>query len=552
MKYRSEMCSGKLIIGLVFVLFLAYSCATPTSPTGGPPDKEGPVIISTEPETGTTNYDKRKITFHFSEFVNRSSLTGEIIVEPDIGISYSLDWGRKSVTIKFESELPELTTLILTIGTGLTDTNGNKLAAPKKVAVSTGPEIDEGKLRGKVVDAQTGKGSEGKRVLLYRSPIDLAQKADYIAETDTAGVFQFSYLRQGTYKAFWIDDRNRNKIWEPERERAQPFSREIIELEKAEADTLNTLYIANSDTTRAVLQGLGLFSSQRLRIRFSENIEITDSTQLSITDTLGNHYSDAYPLYRSPSESYVLFAHSTKPLAAESSYNILVKHISDFAGNLTDTTSYGFTGSAQSDTTEQRIIKRSREKGIYPSEAIEVIYAKPVTEQVIRDSLKVVEGTELIEKWSNITIDRNRFRIEPQESWKEGIEYEFRVWDPIKGSYLNIRPTIWHSNQLGQLDIQLSDTTRTNVYNLLLKTEARGVMADTSFSRQITLNELPPLTYQLVLFEDLNQNGKWDQGRVQPYQAPEPYYIRSSVPVKQGFTSDLEVAPESYPTTPEN
>lgn len=540
-------------ISILFcIVSIACSCATPTSPTGGPPDKEGPQIVSTEPETGTTNFDGRSITFHFSEFVNRGSLANEVTVEPDIGITYSLDWGRKSVSVEFESELPELTTLIITIGTGLTDTNGNKLAAPKKVAVSTGPEIDQGAIRGKVLDAQTGKGDEGNRILLYRTPINLDEKADYIAGTDTAGVFQFSYLRQGTYKAFWVNDRNRNKIWEPDMERAQPFSRELIDLDKAESDTLNTLYIADSDTSKAVLQGIGLFSSQRLRMRFSENIDITDSTLISISDSLGNPYADAYPLYRSPAENYVLFAQSGEPLANEVSYNVLVEHIADVAGNITDSTSFGITGSAQSDTTTQRIIKRERSSGIYPNEALEVIYAKPITEQDIRDSLKVVEGNQLNEDWPGIATEGNKFFIEPGDTWKEGVEYEFRIWDPIKNGYLNISPTIWHSKQLGRIDVMLADTSRTNEYNLLMRSDERGLIADTTFSKQITLRELPPLTYQLVLFEDLNNNGRWDHGQVQPYKAPEPYFIRNNIPIKQGFTSELEVSPDVYPTQPQN
>lgn len=547
------MLTNFLRISILFcIVAIAYSCATPTSPTGGPPDKEGPKVVATEPESGTTNFNKRKITFHFSEFVNRSSITGEITVEPDIGIPYSIDWGRKSVSIVFESSLPDLTTLIVTIGTGLSDTNGNKLAAPQKVAVSTGPEIDEGALQGKVVDAQTGEGNEGNKILLYRTPVNLEQKANYIAETDTAGVFRFSYLRQGTYKAFWVDDRNRNKIWEPDRERAQPFSREFIELDKAGSDTLNTLYVANSDTSEALLQGVGLFSSRRLRMRFSENIEITDSTHITISDSLGNRHSDAYPLYRLPEERYVLFAHSEEPLLEQESYNVLVEHVSDAVGNITDSTSYEITGSAQSDTTAQRIIRRKRDSGIYPSEPIEIIYAKPISDNVIRDSLKVVEGNNLVENWPRTRSVRNSFFVEPEETWKEGLDYEFRIWDPISNDHISLSPTIWHSSQLGEITIQLADTTRSNTYNLLMRSTERGMVVDTVFSKEITIRELPPLQYRVILFEDLNGNGRWDHGRVQPYQAPEPFYIRNKVPVKEGFTSDLEVSPDLYPSRPQN
>lgn len=540
----------------IFILFfsiaIAYSCATPTSPTGGPPDREGPNIVSTEPETGTTNFSKRAITFYFSEFVNRSSLSGEVNVEPDVGIAYGLDWGRKSVTIEFEDELPDLTTLIVTIGTGLTDTNGNKLAAPKKVAVSTGPEIDEGKISGRILDAQTGEGQEGNRVLLYRTPFELDQKADYIAETDTGGVFQFSYLRQGLYKAFWVDDRNRNKIWESDRERAQPFSRETLELQKAGSDTLSTLYIANADTAKALLQGVGLFSSRRLRMRFSEDIELTDSTALSISDSLGNAFANAYPLYRMPDEGYVLFAQSGEALAENGSYTITARNLSDRAGNITDSTSFEFTGSAQSDTTLQRIIGRRRAGGIFPNEPVEVLYAKPITEQVLTDSIKIVEGNNLIEAWDAITISRNRLEVEPLDPWKPGLDYEFRFWNPGNEDYFAVSPSIWHDNQLGELDIQLSDTTRSNRYRLVLRSQERGLAADTSFIKSILLPALPPLSYQLRLFEDLNGNDQWDYGRVQPYRAPEPYFIRNKIPVREGFTSDLEVAPEYYPNPPEN
>ncbi|MDZ7681119.1 MAG: Ig-like domain-containing protein [Fodinibius sp.] len=130
---------------LLVLILLAGSCATPSSPTGGPPDKTGPAITNTEPETGTTNFSGRSIILHFSEFVERSSLRESIVVEPDIGIEYDLDWGRKSVEIVFSRDIPDLTTLIVTVGTQFQDRNGNKMSKPQEIAVSTGPEIDKGK-----------------------------------------------------------------------------------------------------------------------------------------------------------------------------------------------------------------------------------------------------------------------------------------------------------------------------------------------------------------------------------------------------------------------
>ena len=523
-----------LLIG--FAGFL--SCATPSSPTGGPPDEEGPVIVRTEPITGTTNFDDQTIILHFSDFVNRSSLNQAIVVEPDIGIPYELDWGRKSVKIVFAEAIPDTTTLIITIGTEFQDVNGNEMESPQKVAVSTGPEIDEGKLLGRVINAETGEGNEGHRVLLYRYPADLSQQADYIAATDTGGTFQFSYLRQGEYQALWVDDRNRNKIWDPQQERALPFGQQSIHLAEAQADTLGTIFITEVDTTFPGLQGVGLFSSQRMRLRFSEGIQLTDSTQLTVTDTLGNEYAEAIPLYIQPEEPFVLFAHSEQALQETDSYSINVSGITDFSGNPNRNTEPHFTGSSQEDTTQQRIITRNNLSGYYPDDPIEVVYAKPIAEEAIRDSLKVIQGTELIEDWEPIELDANVLRILPDGRWKDGISYEFRVWDPIIEDYRNLQPTIWHASQMGSLNVVAQDSTLKNLH-LQVENEEAGIVRDTVFSQSATIPELPALEYKVQAFLDKNNNGAWDMGQVEPYIPPEPYFIQTDVPVRQNMTSDL-------------
>lgn len=526
-----------IIIGM-FTLFLG-SCATPSSPTGGPPDEEGPAIIRTEPETGTTNFTGRTITLHFSEFVERASLSEALVIEPGIGIPYNLEWGRKSVKIEFEESIPDLTTLIVTVGTEFEDVNGNGMARPEKVAVSTGPEIDEGKITGQVINAQTGEGNEGHQILLYREPYDLSEAASYIASTDTSGIFQFSYLREGKYKILWVDDRNRNKVWNKDQERAQPFYQEFVELEEAGHDSIGTVYVATVDTTKPALQGVGLFSAQRMRMRFSENIQLTDSADITVTDTLGSTLGEAVPLYIQPNEPYILFAHSNPVLAPESSYTVDISGIIDDAGNEVEEINHVFTGSAQQDTTRQRIIKRSSLSGYFPSEPLEVTYAKIITETEIQDSLKVVEGDTLFEDWPS-EVDQNILRILPDNRWNDGVQYEIRVWDPGIEGYRSFNPEIWHESQMGALNIMIEDTTAKNI-QLQIQNEESGITRDTTFAGQIEIENLPPLSYMVRVFQDRNDNNVWDHGQVEPYVEPEPYFIRTDVPVKRGFTGDLTI-----------
>lgn len=516
----------------------AAGCATPSSPTGGPPDREGPTIIRTEPETGTTNFSGRTITLHFSEFVERSTLQNAIVIEPDIGIEYKLDWGRKSVEIQFEQEIPDLTTLIVTIGTEFEDVNGNEMASPHKIAVSTGPEIDDGKLVGNVLNAETGKGEKGNRILLYRDPVDLSEKADYIASTDTSGRFTFSYLRQGKYKAFWVNDINRNKIWDRSRERAQPFGEEYITLEKSATDTLGSIYITQIDTTRPSLQGVGLFSSQRLRMRFSENIQLTDTVSLAVTDTSGNELWSAYPLYILPEERFVLFGQSEQPLDPQTMYSINVSGIVDGFDNPLKEVSQQFTGSAQEDTTRQRIIERNNLAGYFPDESVIVTYAKPITESEIMDSLKVVAGDTLIENWSGAKVERNKLIISPDGNWRDGRNYEIRVWDPIVSDYRKVKPDIWHSSQTGSLSLAMQDSSDSNV-QVEITNEKSGITRDTMIVDSLVVKDLPPLQYTVSAFIDINGNGQWDNGQVAPFEAPEPYFIQAKVPVERSMTGEM-------------
>ncbi len=525
------------VLGLIILLL--GSCATPSSPTGGPPDEEGPRIIRTEPETGTTNFEGQSIILHFSEFVRRASLNEAIVVEPDIGISYNLDWGRKSVEVEFEESIPDSTTLIVTVGTEFEDMNGNGMVSPEKIAVSTGPEIDKGKISGRVINTQTGEGGEGHRILLYREPFELSETANYISSTDTSGTFEFSYLGEGNYKIFWVDDRNRNKVWEEEQERAQPFAQEIVGLEKADHDTVGAVYITSVDTTKLTLQGIGLFSSQRMRMRFSENVELSDSANIAVTDTLGEEIGEAVPLYVQPNEPYILFAHSQPTLDPESSYTVDISGIHDEAGNPIADITQTFTGSAQEDTTRQRIIKRNSLSGYFPTDPLEITYAKPIEEPEIRDSLKVVESDTLLEDWPS-EVEQNILRILPKNRWKDGVQYEVRVWDPRIEDYRKFNPEIWHESEMGSLNIMMEDSTAKNI-RLQIENEESGITRDTTFAGQILIENLPPLNYTVRVFQDQNSNNSWDYGRVEPFVKPEPYFIRSRVPVKKGFTGDLTI-----------
>ena len=518
---------------------MVFGCATPKAPTGGPPDKKGPDILKTFPETGTTNFTGKIFEFSFSEFVNRGSVQKELVVEPDLDLEYDIKWKRKKAIVRFKDELPENTTIILTLGGNVTDVKNNKMGAPVKLAVSTGDEIDSGEVIGRIREADNGQPRENQKVLLYRFPSTIQDKATYIAETDTGGVFRFEYLRAGRYQVYAVDDRNLNKTWDQGREAARPFNKDIFFLEKEQKDTLDVLYWSNPDTLRPELQAVGLLSTNRLRLRFSEEIEYQDSASVMLTDTLGNAIGNTFPLYVSEQDPFIGFAYHEEGTSNEENYLVDVQGITDAAGNLPEVNINPFSGSAQADTVRQKIYSTNMEGGLLKNEPFLVEYTGPIREQEIIDSLVVVEGDVDFDDWPNLQIRNNRLFILPQTEWINGVDYQFLVWNPSTNRRQMFNPETWDEIDLGSIEISVEDADSLQEFHLQLEHKESGFKLDTTFSESILVNDLIPVGYKLKIFEDENGNGTWDFGTIDPFIKPEPYYVQGRVNVQRGFTSEV-------------
>lgn len=524
------------------MLAATWSCATPTGPTGGTPDKTGPKIIETYPESGTTNFHDSHIDFYFSKFVQRSTLTQAFRVEPDIGLKYKMDWGRKRVSVKFKNSLPDSTTIIFTIGTDFTDYNGNKIDKPYTLALSTGPRINKGRLKGKVLDMLTGKGTSGDKVLLYRVPVNFKDPAQYIGETDTSGTVTFSYLKSGKYEAFYLDDRNRNNIWDQKQEHAQPFDKQFVTLETDSIQNLGTLYKVKVDTAQPSLLGIGVLSSNRLRLRFSKNMEMSDSVRIEVTDTLNHDYSSAVPLYIDPGSPYVMYAYSIKALNKNDYYKLDLKNIKDTNGNLLMKQDKTFQGSGQKDTTQVKIVGIENGSGIYPDQPVRVRYTTILEGQPVADSLKVIQDNQVIRNWKRVNIANNVLTVYPDSLWQEGANFEIRFYNPATQNYSKYDPKIWTTNTLGSLEVEMADSADSTAnYHFEAVNVQYNFRKDTTFTGNVVVNNLPPIDYTIRIYQDMNGNGKWDYGSVKPYRRPEPYFIQNKVPVKSKLTSELKV-----------
>lgn len=529
------------ILVLVLVIFLFKNCATPMGPTGGEPDQQGPEIVGTDPANRTTNFDGNEVSFTFDQFIDRNSFRQNVSVQPDLGIQYEVDFRRKTATVEFLSPLPDNTTLIVKLGTDVTDTDRNEMDAPFDLALSTGDVLDDANITARLLDAQTGRGQNGQRVFLYAEPYDLSERSRYVAETDTAGRIHFGYLSEGAYKIFYVNDQNQNRIWDQGREAAQPFYQETYELARDDSLDIGTIYISSPDTVAPKVDGVGLLSEIRLRLRLSEEVVINDESEFILTDTLGNEFTRAIPLYTSEEDATVLFAQTVEALPDTMQFLMEANNITDDAENPLEVDISPFLGSAQEDTTALQTISHNAASGLFPDEALEVTYSRFINDDAVGDSLIVLEGDVVRENWQPLEVDNHILRILPQERWESGIRYQFRVWDPWTEERELIEPDFWQKNQLGGIELTVENNDSTIKSYLTLTDQAESIRVDTTFTGFVFVDNLPPLTYQATVFEDIDGNGSWNPGTVVPFSAPEPYGVRNEIPVREGFTSEVTI-----------
>ena len=131
------------------------------------------------------------------------------------------------------------------------------MGASEVIAFSTGDQIDTGGLTGRILNAETGEGLEGREVLF---PIHMiCTKALYRTETDTGGVFRFNYIRETNYSVVHFKDRNRNKIWDSSLEASYAFNTRSVSVKNGLVDTLSAVYVMEADTLRPEVLGGFIF-----------------------------------------------------------------------------------------------------------------------------------------------------------------------------------------------------------------------------------------------------------------------------------------------------
>ncbi|MCF6307626.1 MAG: Ig-like domain-containing protein [Flavobacteriaceae bacterium] len=215
-----------IIIPILLLFVLSFvDCAKRGRPSGGKKDSIPPVIVRSNPENYSINFDGDEIKIYFDEYIKLKDLSKELIISPPLKyqpLITPLSTG-KFIKIKIKDTLKENTTYSFNFGKSIVDNNEGNAFKYYKYILSTGDYIDSLKLKGTIKDALLLKPKDLTTVMLYEvtetfnDSIIYKEKPTYITTTkDSTQTFELTNLKEGKYLLIALKEKTNDYIFQPE------------------------------------------------------------------------------------------------------------------------------------------------------------------------------------------------------------------------------------------------------------------------------------------------------------------------------------------------
>ncbi len=525
-----------LFLGLTIMAF--WQCARRGSPTGGPKDVTPPVLLRTEPENLSTNFDSKKIRLYFDEYIKLQDVQNQMIVSPplkNIPEIKPLGGPSKFIEITLKDTLRENTTYTINFGQSIVDNNEGNPNSFLTYVFSTGDVIDSLSLSGVVKDAFNRDPDEFVSVMLYE--IDSIYNdstvykypPNYLANTgDSVPFFQLRNLKAGKYKIFAVKDAGRNYVFDQRADKIG-FLEDTITLP---TDTLLLLNLFKEvpDYASSVPSYV---AKNRIIFGYSGNadsLEINPLTQLpdSVrTLVQKEREKDTLNYWLTPTDiDSIVFTVSNKPFKVIDTFTVKTRKLPLDSLKLTPSHSsrIGF------------------EERFYMASNTPLVEVDTTLIQIMdKDSLLVKFNTRLDSIENQVNID---FTLDEEQKYNlTFLPGAFEDFFGMQNDSLETRLSTSKYTDLGNMNLTVSGDVR---YPIIVQlTDDKGKLQREQIGNDPTpfaFKNLNPGKYGIRVIFDENQNGKWDTGnylkKIQPERIsyfPDIIDVRANWEMEQTF-----------------
>jgi hypothetical protein len=542
-------------ITLLLILMLT-GCAEVGPPPGGPEDKEGPVVMESQPANGSVNLTAvRTLEIQLSEQIQVPK-GSSVLISPRPQIPPKVSWGGHGVKIEFADTLPSNRTYIVSLPAGMSDLRGNKPDSAITLAFSTGPILDSGAITGRVFVDE--KATSGVAVALYDEKYIQPEMEydsvypDYLTVTGKNGEYVFRHLPTARFRLIAFQKSGRDDRFRPMRDKFALPDREIDLGGRAVVTDIN-LSLTSQDTLPLRIISALVNSDRVVQLRLSRPVSrMQISGADSIMLTLGAVRFSARADIPSDSESTgsVAAYFGQLPSGVAQLSWALDKSRSPMAFDSLRIPLY-----ADSTPPRQVLLVPGDKPLLTADTAVHLRFSEPIDTLKLTDTSVVIVSTKDSMRIRCDRIAPNPFELtyRPKglaagESYSISV-HEFELFDlagnTVGDSVRQFRFSIIDPDSIGWIEGVVRAGASDSVAGIVLRFRKLSDGQQFQFpstSRSFKFG-LPAGKYLVSGFVDRNANGRFDRGLVFPYTLSEPFLPYSdTVSVRARFeTAGVEL-----------
>ncbi len=558
----------KYILQIIVVGFLYYlfnSCASQSSPTGGPKDTIPPTLISSVPPLQSTNFKGRSVTLTFDERIKTNKLKEQLIITPLTTSKYEISLKKNVFKITFDENFNDSTTYTLNFRESIQDLTEGNPTKDNKMTFSTGNYIDSLSISGYVKELLTYDTLKNIIVGLYRAQDTITifnGSPYYFAELDEDGKYLIENIKNGKYLVYAFTDGNKNLKLETNKESYAFFkdtllldtgttkiNLDLIKLDLSELKLMSALasgqyfeinfnkYI--TDYQLDVINASHEFLSNKVKenksIRLYNNFDGIDSLQLQVIaqDSVGNsHIDTVYAKFVPSMRKKEEFRMTIKP---DDKSSIEQKFTADIVFNKPIISTNSDSIILRYDTIPLYSIPDTAFTWSTNREQLKFdVYVDKVQIDTIEAIKKRIAATLIdtatTEKENQQQIKRQMSSRETKKSptKNQGIQLYFG-----KGSFISAdkdtSQTIGSNYKLMSPENygtqQIMITTEYNSFEVQLLKEKFDIIQTARNSKNVKFTNIEPGKYKIRVLIDADEDGKWSPGNMLKQIEPEPVYI---------------------------
>lgn len=518
-------------------VFLLIKCANQQAPPGGPKDTIPPEIVGVYPENGTLNFMDDYFEIDFSEYVDKLSLLDALFISPEIN-NLDYDWTGTSVKITFDDTLNVNTTYTVSIGSKIKDLNNqNQMAKARNFSFATGDKIDIGQIKGKVYDNDLTGTMIFAYMMVDTFANPLIEKPQNITQVGENGEFQLLGLKNGEYRVFAIKDEGGNRLYNLGDDAYGVVSKNIIITDSVSTISGMDFRLTREDTIAPFISNVTMTDMHHLTIEYSEFLDSSkiNSSNFYIYDSSSNKRSAVKYFYPGNKRKHEYITSFKDSLNVDGRNFLIAENIYDKYSNIMPYEYYEFVINENPDTLFPAIKSLSTPFG---KEKID--YQNPVVTINFTDGIDIYKLEKALTinkyKWELDKLNDASFNLKILDVLEKNKKIKFQIdrklltdaagnsLDSVQIFTLETLSGREFSGLSGK--VNFSDSLL-NLVVIINNSEDKAKIYSEKVEDDKTFNfkRVLPGKYVVWMFDDLNKDGKYNYGKINPFQLSEKFFV---------------------------